>query len=130
MAGPQDHVMPREYVETMQATMLDHCPVSPFSEVRRIILEDLGADGTELLSSMAEQPLASASLAQVCHHHTHLHAQSAVCTLPFASTTSSPSAVCWSHLPELHFNLPVIRLGHTGRLPLLRTAAASSRELE
>lgn len=56
--------MPREYVKTMQDTMLDHCPVSPYSEVRRIIQEDLGKPPEELFVSIEQTPLASASLAQ------------------------------------------------------------------
>ncbi|KAK9838428.1 hypothetical protein WJX84_000652 [Apatococcus fuscideae] len=60
-----DHVMPKEYVQTMQATMLDHCPVSSYAEVSRIIQEELGKPPEDLFVTMEQTPLASASLAQV-----------------------------------------------------------------
>lgn len=32
---PQDHLLPSEYVTVMRENLLDKCPVSPWSEVRR-----------------------------------------------------------------------------------------------
>ena len=49
----------------MRRTMLDQCPVSPYSEVSRMITEDLGSPPEALFASFDEQPIASASLAQV-----------------------------------------------------------------
>ena len=60
-----DYLLPSEYVMTMRAHLLDRCPISPFSSVRQIILEDFGAPLEELFSDFEEAPVASASLAQV-----------------------------------------------------------------
>jgi ubiquinone biosynthesis protein len=49
----------------MRAHLLNACPVSPWPEVRRIISQDLGAPPEELFASFEQQPIASASLAQV-----------------------------------------------------------------
>ncbi len=51
----------------MRRTMLDQCPVSPYSEVSRMITEELGSAPEELFASFEETPIASASLAQVRH---------------------------------------------------------------
>jgi len=62
--GAQDHLLPKEYVETMRRTMLSRCPVSPFSEVAHTVEADLGAPPSALFASVEETPIASASLAQ------------------------------------------------------------------
>ncbi len=48
----------------MRRTMLDQCPVSPYSEVSRMITEELGSPPEALFASFEEKPIASASLAQ------------------------------------------------------------------
>lgn len=48
----------------MRQTMLDHCPVSPYKEVAKIVKEDLGSMPEELFASFEHEPIASASLAQ------------------------------------------------------------------
>ena len=60
----QEHLLPEEYVQTMRRTMLDQCPVSPYSEVSRMITEELGSPPEALFASFEEKPIASASLAQ------------------------------------------------------------------
>ena len=59
-----DHILPREYNETL-LTLLADTPRTPYAAVRRVIKEDLGAYPEDIFSSFSESPIASASLAQV-----------------------------------------------------------------
>ena len=59
-----DHILPREYNESL-TTLLADTPRSSYAAVRRIIREDLGAEPEELFASFSKEPIASASLAQV-----------------------------------------------------------------
>ena len=61
----QEHLLPEEYVQTMRRTTLDQCPVSPYSEVSKMITVELGSSPESLFASFEETPIASASLAQV-----------------------------------------------------------------
>lgn len=63
--GQLDHLLPEPYVLTMRRHLLDACPISPLSEVRRVIKADLGADPSEIFMEFNPVPIASASLAQV-----------------------------------------------------------------
>lgn len=63
--GMLDHLLPSEYVVTMRDNMLDKCPVSTYEQVRQTIIEDLGSPPEQLYKSFSQQPIASASLAQV-----------------------------------------------------------------
>ena len=78
--------MPKEYVQTMQATMLDHCPVSSYAEVSRIIQEELGKPPEDLFVTMEQTPLASASLAQVCSQHPSFPLQPCPSNIPTPSS--------------------------------------------
>lgn len=49
----------------MRRHTLDHCPVSPYTEVARIIQEELGQPPEALFAVFECAPIASASLAQV-----------------------------------------------------------------
>ena len=49
----------------MRRHTLDHCPVSPYSEVARIVQEELGQPPEALFAEFEPAPIASASLAQV-----------------------------------------------------------------
>eukprot|EP00730_Choanoeca_flexa_P017886 TRINITY_DN8660_c0_g1_i4.p1 TRINITY_DN8660_c0_g1~~TRINITY_DN8660_c0_g1_i4.p1 ORF type:complete len:607 (+),score=96.02 TRINITY_DN8660_c0_g1_i4:101-1921(+) len=62
--GLLDYVIPQEYVEAMQG-MFDAAPVSSLDDIRAVIKEDLGKDIEELFLEFSDEPLASASLAQV-----------------------------------------------------------------
>lgn len=62
--GALDYLLPSEYVNTMKV-MHQHAPQSSLQEVLTVIREDMGQDVDELFSSFEEQPVASASLAQV-----------------------------------------------------------------
>jgi aarF domain-containing kinase len=57
-------LFPEEYVLEFQAC-LDRTPTIPFKEVRGIVESDLGRPLSSLFASVEEEPLASASIAQV-----------------------------------------------------------------
>jgi len=59
-----DHILPREYNETLTSLLAD-TPRSSIAAVRRVIKEDLGSYPEDLFVSFSEVPIASASLAQV-----------------------------------------------------------------
>ncbi len=59
-----DHIIPAPYQEEL-SKLLDKNPHSSWESVRRIILEDLGDHPENLFLYVDEQPIASASLAQV-----------------------------------------------------------------
>ncbi|KAL6763996.1 ABC1 family-domain-containing protein [Haematococcus lacustris] len=63
--GQLDHLLPEQYVVTMRNHLLDRCPVTPYSDVRRIIIQDLGTAPETLFRYFNPVPVASASLAQV-----------------------------------------------------------------
>ncbi|KAI8053401.1 kinase-like domain-containing protein [Syncephalis plumigaleata] len=60
----QSAILPQEYSDVMKV-LLDDAPSSPYLEVERIIKDELGAQPMELFDSFEEQPIASASIAQV-----------------------------------------------------------------
>jgi len=62
--GALDYLLPSEYVNTMKV-LHQHAPESPISDIKQIVVADLGQSVEELFSSFDEQPIASASLAQV-----------------------------------------------------------------
>jgi len=59
-----DYIIPSEYVNTLSA-LFDDAPCSEYSDVREVIKEELGYYPEEVYESFSEQPIASASLAQV-----------------------------------------------------------------
>lgn len=71
----------------MRRTMLDQCPVSPYSEVSKMITQELGSPPEALFASFEERPIASASLAQVTHLSALLH-------VPDMQTRSKIHAPC------------------------------------
>ena len=60
-------MLPAEYVKAMRKYMLDKCPVESYAQVARTVTEDLGRPPEDLFASFEQRPIASASLAQVCH---------------------------------------------------------------
>ncbi|KAF8819296.1 ABC1 family protein [Cardiosporidium cionae] len=59
------HLLPREYVDTLKILQTE-APKSPFSDVKAIVEKELGiSDLSEIFSDFDEQPVGSASLAQV-----------------------------------------------------------------
>jgi len=63
--GQLYHLLPEEYVRTMQENVLDKCPLTSFADVRRTVREELGQSPEELFEWFDRKPIASASLAQV-----------------------------------------------------------------
>lgn len=63
--GMMDHVIPDAYVDLLRARLLDRCPASPFPHVRAAVERELGRPLEEVFEVFEEEPLASASLAQV-----------------------------------------------------------------
>lgn len=59
-----DYLIPPEYIRVL-ASLFDDAPQSSYSDVCRVIQEDLGKHPDELFESFEAQPIASASLAQV-----------------------------------------------------------------
>ena len=63
--GALDMLLPEEYVKTMKC-LFSEAPESPFSDVEKVLKEDLGIENlNEVFSSIDENPIGSASLAQV-----------------------------------------------------------------
>ena len=55
--------MPAPYVDLMKANLLDKCPVSSLSQVRKTILREFGEPVEALFRYFEDNPIASASLA-------------------------------------------------------------------
>jgi len=62
--GALDYLLPDEYVQTMK--VLHHrAPQMPLEDIYSVLQQELGRDPRELFSSFEEEPLGTASLAQV-----------------------------------------------------------------
>lgn len=59
-----EYLLPQQYVDTLTAT-LTQAPQDDFSAVKRVVEQDLGASIDEVFEDFEEEPIASASLAQV-----------------------------------------------------------------
>lgn len=62
--GALDYLLPKEYVQTMKV-LHSSAPQSSFSDVLKVLREDLKRDPYEIFESIDENPLGAASLAQV-----------------------------------------------------------------
>lgn len=60
-----DYLLPSEYVKAFKV-LHSTAPEMPFSQLARVVEEDLGRSVEELFDSVEERPLGAASLAQ-CH---------------------------------------------------------------
>ena len=58
------YMLPTEWCETF-IPLQDHCPVTPFEDIRNLIEQDTGKKLSDLFLEFEEQPLGAASLAQV-----------------------------------------------------------------
>jgi len=58
------HILPAEWTETL-ASLQDRAPSRPWAEVKRVFEEEFGVAPEAVFSEVDEQPVASASLAQV-----------------------------------------------------------------
>jgi len=68
--GALDYLLPDEYVNTMK--VLHHeAPKMPLEDIYDVISKELGEDAKTIFATFDEEPLGSASLAQV--HHATLH---------------------------------------------------------
>ena len=65
-----NHILPKPYREEFQV-LHDAAPSVPYSDVRKIIIEDLKVDPNVIFREFDETPIASASIAQV--HKATLH---------------------------------------------------------
>ena len=63
-------VLPAVWIEELEA-LQDDCPPLPLAEVRAEIERGLGRPVGELFAELSDEPLASASIAQVHHARTH-----------------------------------------------------------
>jgi len=59
-----DHLLPPAYIKTLHSLFGD-APMTSYDDVREVIREELGAYPEELFEEFQEEPIASASLAQV-----------------------------------------------------------------
>lgn len=62
--GALDYLLPQEYVDTMKVLHND-APRSSLKEIKRVVGEDLKEEADELFSDFSEEPVGTASLAQV-----------------------------------------------------------------
>jgi len=59
-----DYLIPPEYIEAL-SSLFDDAPLTRYEDVREVIMEDLGSYPEDVFESFEEDPIASASLAQV-----------------------------------------------------------------
>lgn len=68
--GALDYLLPKEYVNTMKV-LHSHAPKHSITDVYKVLKEEFKKDPSEIFSSFDEEPLGTASLAQV--HKATLH---------------------------------------------------------
>ncbi len=62
--GGGDKIVPARFIKTL-AVLTDRAPCRAFEAVDCVLLEDLGASGSQLFARVEREPVAAASLAQV-----------------------------------------------------------------
>ena len=62
--GALDYLLPEEYVQTMRVLHHD-APSMPLEDIYGVLREELGREPAELFATFEEEPLGTASLAQV-----------------------------------------------------------------
>lgn len=60
-----NHILPKEYLETLKV-LQDKCLARGTCEIEQLFEEEFGKSHKELFQSFEEEPIAAASLAQVC----------------------------------------------------------------
>lgn len=64
IVGALHHLVPKEYVDVM-SILHEHAPITPLNEIFQVIEKDLNVQVGDLFSKFDDQPLGTASLAQV-----------------------------------------------------------------
>ena len=65
-----NHILPKEYLETLKV-LQDKCLARGAAEIDQLFEEEFGKSHRELFQSFEEEPIAAASLAQVCTFVSH-----------------------------------------------------------
>jgi len=105
-----NHILPRPFREEFEC-LHDKAPSVPYSDVRRMIIEDLKVDPNVIFSEFDEVPVASASIAQV--HRARLHSGETVAVKvqkPYIADQVPWDLACYRillHGFEYAFDLPL-----------------------
>jgi len=105
-----NHILPKPYREEFQV-LHDKAAYVPYSDVRKIIIEDLCVDPNVIFSEFDETPVASASIAQV--HRARLHSGEIVAVKvqkPYIADQVPWDLACYRillHAFEYVFELPL-----------------------
>merc|ERR1719361_759084 len=106
-----NHILPRPFREEFEC-LHDKAPSVPYSDVRKIIIEDLKVDPNVIFSEFDEVPVASASIAQV--HKAKLHSGEVVAVKvqkPYIADQVPWDLACYRillHGFEYAFDLPLV----------------------
>lgn len=117
-----NHVLPEEYIRLF-SNLYDKAPSIPFSEVRRVIREDFGRELEQVFAEFEEEPVASASIAQV-------HKARLVDGTPVAVKIQKPAIACQMGWDLALYRILLFAFEKTFRLPMYWTADNTCEHLE